>query len=181
MKTYRLAPTGRRMILALMVGAFLLWCSALWSLQGALGIDYANLGATLAASFDDGLDAARLIPAGVLLALIVAAPFLWWSLWQEWRTSYTVDDDGLTYRVAARTLHFPWTAIRSVQVDADPEAIAVVVVPESSKQIKNPLSRWLHSQAFGSGRVPIYPTVEQHAELVEQIARRIGANGFRAT
>ncbi len=182
MKTYQLTPSGRRLALTLMAGTSLLWCWALWLLQGALGIRYTDLGATLGATLQDSMDAARLIPAGVLIAIIVAAPLLFWSLWQEWRTSYTLDDEGLTYRTAAGTLRYPWTTIQGVQLEDDQEALgAVLVAPGALRQIKNPLSRWLYRQAFGSGRVPLYPGVERRDELVEEIRSRIDSEASSAT
>lgn len=175
MKIYRLASSGRRLALTLMVGTCLLWCSAIWLFQTALGIDYTDLGTTLRSTFQDGLGAERLIPAGVLLAMIVSAPLLLWSLWQEWSTSYTLSDAGLTYRTAAATLQYPWTAIRGIALEDDETLGAVLVTPDVLKQVGNPLSRWLYRQAFGADRVPLYAGIESRDELVQEITRRTGS------
>lgn len=173
MKSYRLTSSGRRLTLTLMVGTCLLWCSAIWWLQAALGIDYAKFGTTFGAALRGGLDAARLIPAGVLIAMIVGAPFLFWSLWQEWSTSYTLNDAGLTYRTAAGTLQYPWSAIQGVRLEDDENLGAVLVAPELLNQIGNPLSRWLYRQAYGADRIPLYAGVESRDELVREINLRI--------
>lgn len=156
-----------------MVGTCLLWCSAIWLFQAALGIDYTDPGPTLRATLQDGLGVARLIPAGVLLALIVIAPLLLWSLRQELSSSYTLSDAGLTYRIAAGTLHYPWTAIRGIALEDDETLGAVLVTPDILKHIGNPLSRWLYRQAFGVDRVPLYAGVESRDELVREITRQI--------
>jgi hypothetical protein len=67
-------------------------------------------------------------------------------------------------------------------LEDDQEALgAVLVAPEALRQIKNPLSRWLHRQAFGAGRVPLYPGVERRDELVQQIVSMIGSDASPAT
>jgi hypothetical protein len=172
MKTYRLAPSGRRLTLTLMLGTLLLWFWVIW----LVGAGYAAPGMTFRAALQNGSDAAHVIPAGVLLAMIVVTPLLLWSLWQEWRTSYTLSDDGLTYRTAAGSLHYTWPSVRGVEIKDDPKALgAVLVTPGGLKQIRNPLSRWLCRQTFGADRVPLYAGIENRDELVQEITRRIGS------
>ena len=176
MKTYRLTAAGRRLTLILIAAAVLLWIFAIWALQGALGIRYLDLSTTLRATLEDGLGAGQLIPTGILLVMAVAAPLLLWSLWEEWMTRYTLADDGLRYRtVPGVALHYPWTAIREIRSsDGDDAMVELIVQPGALSQIRNPLLRWLHRQAFGAQRVPIYSGVEARDELLAEIARRGG-------
>ena len=176
MKTYRLTAAGRRLTLTLMAGAVLLWIFAVWMLPTTLGISYRDLSTTLGAAVQRGFGAAQLIPAGILIVMLVAAPLLLWSLWEEWSTSYTVGDDGLTYRTRAGIeLHYPWTAIHEVRAgESEDSVVEVIVQPGVVRQIRNPLLRWLHRQAFGAHRVPIYADVEARDELLAEITRRSG-------
>jgi len=168
MKTYRLTTVGRRTTLILIIGAILLWIFALSVLRSTLGIG--------AQEFNPWeLGAGKLIPAAVLITMLVAAPLLLWSLWEEWTTSYTVGDDGLTYRtVPGIALHYPWSAIRGLRQGDGDDAIAELIVQPDREQIRNPLLRWLHRQAFGANRVPIYADVEARDELVAEIFQRSG-------
>jgi hypothetical protein len=176
MKTYRLSAAGRRMTLLLMLAALLLIVFALYMLQGALGIRYSAFRSTLRAATTQGLGPAQLIPAGILLTMLVAAPLLLWSLWEEWSTSYTVADDGLTYRTTPGiALKYPWTAVKALRgADEDDAILELVVEPSPDARIRNPLQRWLHRQAFGRGRVPIYPGVAGRDELLAEIVERTG-------
>lgn len=176
MRTYRLSTVGRHTTLILMAAAVLIGSFALYTLPGTLGIRYTQLATTFDAALRKGLGLGQLIPAGILIVMLIAAPLLLWSLLEEWSTSYTVADDGLTYRtLAGIVLHYPWTAVRSLKEGEDADAIAeLVIAPEASPRIRNPLLRWLHRQAFGLNRVPIYPEVEAHDELLAEIVARAG-------
>ena len=156
------------MTLILMAGAALLWVFALSVLRTTLGIGEQD--------FDpSALGAGQLIPAAVLVVMLVAAPLLLWSLWEEWSTSYTVGDDGLTYRtVRGITLHYPWTAIRELRLGDSDDAVAELIVQAGQEQIRSPLLRWLHRQAFGAHRVPVYADVEARDELLAEIVQRSG-------
>jgi hypothetical protein len=171
MMTYRLSRSGRRMTLILIAAALLLAVFALLTLQTALGFRYLNFAATFGAALGAGFGVGQLIPAALLLLMLVAAPLLLWSLWEEWSTSYTVAADGLTYRtIGGISLHYPWSAIRTIRRGEGDEAIAeLIVAPGADAQIRNPALRWLHRQAFGQDRVPIYPGVEARDQLVAQI------------
>lgn len=176
MKTYRLTAAGRRTTIILMLGAILLWVFAFWTLPSTLGIRYLDLASTLRAAIAGGLGPGRLIPAGILIMMLVAAPLLMWGLGEEWSTSYTVAEDGLTYRtVAGIALHYPWGAIRALRQDGADDTVAdLIVQTDATGQIRNPILRWLHRQAIGARRVPIYADVESRDELVAEILQRSG-------
>ena len=174
MKTYHLTPAGRRLTLTLMVGAFALWIFAFAVLRSTLNLSYRHPFSSTLAALRQGLGAGQVIPAAILLVMIVAVPLLLWSLWEEWSTSYTVADDGLHYRTTRGiTVKYAWSsieAIRPAEADGLPET--VVVREDARRQIRNPLLRWLHSQAFGMHTIPIYRGVEDREELLAEIARR---------
>ena len=176
MKTYRLTTAGRRTTIILMLGAILLWVFAFLTLPSTLGIRYLALLSTLRAAIAEGLGPGRLIPAGILIMMLVAAPLLMWGLWEEWSTSYTVAEDGLTYRTRAGiALHYPWGAIRALRQDGADDSVAdLIVQTDATGQIRNPILRWLHRQAIGARRVPIYADVESRDELVAEILQRSG-------
>jgi len=177
MKTYRMTASGRRLTLILMLAAVLLWIFAVWALQGVLRIRYLDLAATFRAALRDGLGVGALIPAGILIVMAVAAPLLLWNLAEEWSTRYTVADDGLTYRtLPGIVLHYPWSALRELRAGEGEDAMGELIVrPGALTQIRNPILRWLHRQAFGNQRVPLYAGIEARDELLNEIIRRAGA------
>ena len=182
MKTYALTPAGRRLTLTLMVAALFLWLFAFWTLRTTLNIRYLDLASSLSATLQAGLGAGQLIPAAILIVMLVASPLLLWGLWEEWGTTYTVGDAGLTYRTGAGiTLHYPWTTNQELRGERSPDALAELIVRlDAADQIRNPFLRWLHRQAVGANRVPIFADVEARDELVAEIVRRSGlktANG----
>lgn len=178
MKTYRLDPTGRRVALLLALGALIVWLFALWKLPDVLGVSYSNLPSSLSAAIERGLTVGQIVPALLLTVLIIAAPLLVWNLAEEWSTSYTVRDDGLAYdTVQGISVLYPWTAIKSLR-RIDPEARApvyeLIVDQTGICQIRSRLLRWLHQQAFGRTRIPIYAHVADRDELLAEIVARAG-------
>lgn len=183
MQIYRLDATGRRSALLLMLGAAGVWLFAIWKLPALLSseqvrVSYGNLFASLRAALEQGLSVNQIVPALLCVVLIVAAPLLIWNLLEEWSTTYTVRDDALVYdTVQGIAMVYPWSAIRAVR-PVDPEArepaYEVIVDPSALEQIGNPLLRWLHRQAFGRGRIPIYAHVAGRDALVREITRRAG-------
>lgn len=181
MKTYRLTAAGRRFTTIMMIAVTLLWVFALWMLPTTLGVRVNDLGSTLNARIDAGFSVSQLIQAAILVLMIVSAPLLWWSLWEEWNTSYTVGDDGLTYRTSnGIALHYPWTHVREVRADGDDKA-EVLVSNEGVTPIRQPLLRWLHRQGFGPGRIPIYAGVEARDTLIDEIVLRSGVRRSAGT
>lgn len=182
MKTYRLDQNGRRATLLLMLGALAVWLFALWKLPDALStenvqVSYLRLPSTLAAVIADGLSVSQIIPALLFIVLIVVAPLLIWNLLEEWSTTYVVRDDGLEYdTVQGIKVLYPWQAIKGVRI-VDPEARAPdyeVLVDDEICQIRSRLLRWLHRQAFGRSRIPIYARVGERHELIAEIVNRAG-------
>ena len=164
------------MVLMLMAAALLLGVFACWTLQSVLGIRYLDLAATTGAMLERGLSVAQLIPAAILIAMLVAAPLLLWSLCEEWATTYTVRDEGITYDTVAGTkFYYPWSVVRVVREPDAQDAIAEVITePDAGVQAGNPVLRWLHTLTVGSHRIPIYPGVEAREELLTEIVDRAG-------
>ncbi len=177
-KTYRLTARGRRIALSLALGSLLVWGFAIWKLADVLGISYLRLPGTLRAAVEQGLTASQIVPAVLLLVLIIAAPLLVWNVVEEWSTSYTVREDGLVYdTVQGISVLYPWSAIkglRRVDPEADEPVHELIVDQSGICQINSRVLRWLHRQAFGRTRVPIYADVVERDELLNEIVARSG-------
>jgi hypothetical protein len=178
MKTYRLSKNGRTIAGGLALGGLVVWCFALWKLADVLGLNYLRLPSTLRGAVEQGLTASQIVPALMLLVLIVAAPLLIWNVIEEWSTTYTVRDDGLVYdTVQGISVLYPWSAIkglRRVDPEADEPVHELLVDQAEIRQINSRVLRWLHRQAFGRSRIPIYAHVVDRAELIDAIVSRAG-------
>jgi len=77
-------------------------------------------------------------------------------------------------------LAVPWagiSAIRRVDEDSDEPMDELILREDYTSQIRNPLLRFLHAQAYGRTKLPIYAgvadrddllaVIHQHADLVE--------------
>jgi hypothetical protein len=178
MKTYATSAAGRRMLLLLLVGALIIWAFALWSFSNTLNVSYNPLQfwPTLSASIEQGLNVGQIVPALLMLVLIVATPLLIWNLLTEWSASYTPDEDGLGYATLGVALHIPWAsiaALRSVDDDSDEPLDELVLTGDYAAQIGNPVLRFLHAQAYGRHKLPIYTGIEQRDELLTLIRNRV--------
>lgn len=183
MKIYRLNSTGRRASALLALGALLVWIFALWKLPDVLSsatvrVSYLHLPSTLGAVIEQGLRVNQIVPALLMIVLIVAAPLLMWNLIEEWLTFYVVRDDGLIYdTVRGISVLYPWSSIKGVR-RVDPESdghdYELLVDRSGVAQIRNPLLRWLHAQAFGRTRIPIYARTDERDELIQEIVTRAG-------
>ncbi len=160
MKTYRLAAVGRRTTLIMMIAAILLWVFALWMLPSTLGVRILALRSTLAAAISAGFGVSQLIQAAILIVMIVSAPLLLWALWEEWNTSYTVGEDGFTYRTTGGVvLHYPWSHVRELRTD-EGDTAELIVSNDGIAPIRQSWRRWLHRQGYDLGRIPIYAGIE---------------------
>lgn len=178
MKTYTLSSAGRRTTLVLLVGSLLIWLFAFWTLRSTLNLSYNPLQfiGSLQATLDKGLTVSQIIPAVLMLVLIVATPLVIWNLLEEWSAVYAVGEAGLRFSAMGFSLDYPWEAvktIRAVDEDVDDPMDEVLLDRGPTKPITNPLLRWLHNQAYGGRRLPIYAGLSQRQELIETIRQHI--------
>jgi hypothetical protein len=177
MKTYRLSAAGRRQTMILLVAALLIWIFAIWSFASTLRITYhpLQLWSSLQQSLDAGLSVGQVVPALLMLGLIVATPLLIWNLLEEWAAAYTPAPEGLRFAsLPGITLLYPWTAISAVErADDDPDEPLdeLLLRADHSAQISRPVLRFLHRQAFGGTRLPIYAGLEDRDELLAEVRR----------
>jgi hypothetical protein len=179
MKSYRISGSGRRTAIILLVGALIIWAFALWTFRSTLGISYnpVEFWGTLRQSVEQGLSISQIVPALLMLVLIVATPLVIWNLLEELAASYTPAEDGLRFAALGVKLSYPWAgvvAIRRVDEDSDEPMDELVLNQDYTGQIRNPLLRFLHAQAYGRTRLPIYAGVENRDELLSEIRQRAG-------
>ena len=77
----------------------------------------------------------------------------------------------------ALALTYPWagiSAIRRVDEDSDEPIDELVLEEDYTGQIRNPLLRFLHGQAYGRTKLPIYAGLANREELLDEIRRRAG-------
>lgn len=176
MKTYRLSPAGRRLTLVLLVAALLIWAFAIWSFASTLRISYnpLQLWPSLQASLAQGLGVGQVVPALLMLALIIATPLLLWNLVEEWAAAYTPTPEGLRFESLGVHVLYPWSALRALRPaddDGDEPLDELEIAGDFSGQIANPLVRFLHRQAFGPGRLPVFAGLEERDALLAEIRR----------
>ena len=179
MKTYRISSSGRRTTIILLGGALIIWGFALWTFRSTLGISYnpIEFWGTLRASIEEGLSVSQIVPALLLLVLIVATPLVVWNIREEWAAAYTPAEDGLRFASLGVALTYPWTgigAIRRVDEDSDEPIDELILNEDYTRQIRNPILRFLHAQAYGRTKLPLYAGLEDRDELLEEIRRRVG-------
>lgn len=181
MKTYRLSAVGRRQTMILLLAALLIWIFAIWSFASTLRISYNpfQLWPSLQESLAAGLGVGQVVPALLMLGLIVATPLLIWSLLEEWAAAYTPSAEGLRFAsLLGITLLYPWAAISALErADDDPDEPLdeLLLRADHSAQTSHPLLRFLHRQAFGGKRLPIYAGLEERDELLAEIRRKLAA------
>jgi hypothetical protein len=181
MKTYRLSPPGRRTALILLVGAMIIWAFALWTFRRTLGISYnpllfwGSLRTAIQGPDGQGLSIGQIVPALLMLVLIVATPLVIWNILEEWAAAYTPIDEGLHFVSLGIDLVYPWTgigAIRQVDEDSDEPMDELLLREDYTRQIRNPLLRFLHGQAYGRQKLPLYAGLQERDELLIEIRRR---------
>ena len=183
MKSYRISPSGRRTALILLVGALIIWVFAIWTFGSTLGISSNPIAfwGTLRASIEQGLSISQIVPALLMLVLIVATPLVIWNICEELAAAYTPAEDGLRFTALGVHLTVPWDgigAIRRVDEDSDEPMDELILREDYTRQIRNPLLRFLHAQAYGRTKLPIYAgvadrdnllaAIREHAELAEE-------------
>ena len=183
MKTYRISSSGRRTALILLVGALIIWVFAIWTFGSTLGISSNPIAfwGTLRASIEQGLSISQIVPALLMLVLIVATPLVIWNICEELAAAYTPAEDGLRFTALGVRLTVPWagiSAIRRVDEDSDEPMDELILREDYTRQIRNPLLRFLHAQAYGRTKLPIYAgvadrdnllaAIREHAELAEE-------------
>jgi hypothetical protein len=182
MKTYQLSPNGRRTTIILLIAALAIWAFAIWSFQNTLQITYDPrfFWGSLKDSMAQGLSINQIVPSLLMLVLIVATPLLVWNLLEEWSASYTPTEAGLRFdALFGITITYPWEAIgavRRVDDDRDEPVDELIITSNQSHQIANPLLRFLHAQAYGGTRLPIYAGLEARDELLDEIRQRAALN-----
>ena len=179
MKTYRISSSGRRTAIILLGGALIIWAFALWTFRSTLGISYnpIEFWGTLRASVEQGLSVSQIVPALLMLVLIVATPLVVWNILEEWAAAYTPAEYGLRFASLGVALTYPWTgigAIRRVDEDSDEPIDELILNEDYTRQIHNPILRFLHAQAYGRTKLPLYAGLEDRDELLDEIRRRVG-------
>jgi hypothetical protein len=179
MKTYQISSSGRRTTIILLVGALIIWAFALLTFRSTLEISYnpVHFWGTLRASVEKGLSISQIVPALLMLVLIVATPLVVWNMLEEWSAAYTPTEDGLRFASLGLALTYPWTgigAIRRVDEDSDEPIDELILKEDYTGQIRNPVLRFLHGQAYGRRKLPLYAGLEDRDELLAEIRRRAG-------
>ena len=181
MKTYRLSSSGRRTALILLVGALIIWAFALWTFRRTLGVSYnpllfwGSLRAAIQGPDGQGLSIGQIVPALLMLVLIVATPLVVWNILEEWAAAYTPTDAGLRFASLGIDLLYPWAgigAIRHLDEDSDEPMDELLLREDYTRQIRNPLLRFLHGQAYGRTKLPLYAGLQERDELLAEIRRR---------
>ncbi len=179
MHTYRLSRSGRRTVLILLVGALMIWAFALWTLRSTLNISYNPLlfVPSLQTTLAQGLTVAQVVPALLMIVLIVATPLVIWNLLEEWAASFTPTEHGLQFESLGVKLVYPWSGlvgVRRVDDDDDEPMDELLFDADYTRAISNPLVRFLHGQAYGRTRLPIYAGLEERDALLQVVAERAG-------
>lgn len=179
MKTYRLSSSGRRTALILLIGALIIWAFALWTFRSTLGISYspAQFWGSLRQSVEQGLSISQIVPALLMLVLIVATPLVIWNILEEWAAAYTPTDAGLRFESLGVALTYPWqgiAAIRRVDEDSDEPTDELLLKEDYTRQVRNPVLRFLHGQSYGRTRLPLYAGLEDRDDLLAEIRQRAG-------
>lgn len=179
MKTYKLSSSGRRTALILLAGALIIWAFALWTFRSTLGISYSPLAfwSTLRQSVEQGLSISQIVPALLMLVLIIATPLVIWNILEEWAAAYTPTESGLRFEALGVAVTYPWQGIADIRredADSDEPIDEIVLREDYTRQIRNPVLRFLHGQAYGRTKLPVYAGLEDRDELLAEIRARSG-------
>ncbi len=186
-KTYRLGRAGRRMAYLLLAGAVLIWVFALWTLKNTLKLGFRpeNLGPSLrllgqrlvGAEGTTPLTPEETIPAVVMLVLLLVIPLLIWNIVEELRSTIAVRPEGIVFRSLGLELACPWSDVadlRPVDEESDEPLDELVLRTSHLGQIRNPLVRFLHWQAYGRYKLPLYGGLEEREDLIDRVRLWMG-------
>jgi len=163
----------------LLIGALIIWVFALWTFGTTLGISYnpVEFWGSLSTSVEQGLSISQIVPALLMLVLIIATPLVIWNIIEEWAAAYTPAEEGLRFVALGIRLTYPWAgvaAIRRIDEDSDEPVDELALKEDYTGQIRNPLLRFLHAQAYGRKKLPIYAGVTERDELLAEIRQHAG-------
>jgi hypothetical protein len=187
-KTYRLGRAGRRMAYLLLAGSVLIWGFSLWTLKNTLkiGLRPQNILPSLKVlakrvlgfAGTEPLSAEEAIPAIIMLVLAIVVPLLIWNIVEELRASYTVGPNGITFRSWGIRLDYPWTeiaALRPVDEESEEPLDELIVRTSRLSSIRGRLARFLHWQACGRNKLPLYTGLEDRDDLLARIRAALAA------
>lgn len=183
-KVYRLSRAGRRMAYLLLAGGVLIWLFALWTLKNTLQIGVRNflpslerLGKRLVGT-EGSIPPEEAIPAVIMLVLAIVVPLLIWNIVEELRSSYQVGPAGITFRSWGVELSYPWAEIadlRPVDEEAEEPLDELIVRTSRLSEIRSPVARFLHWQAYGRHKLPLYGGLEEREELIVRVRAHMAA------
>jgi hypothetical protein len=95
--TYPMSKEGRRQAIILLLGVISIWVFALWSLITIL---------------QDGITGVEWVSGLLMLAILVVAPLVAWTLLEEANSRITTSEDGISYStLGGITLKYAWDDI----------------------------------------------------------------------
>lgn len=183
MQAHQLSSAGKRTILAMLVGALIIWAFALWIFRSTIGSvpGEPELGffAALGRNLSQGFGVNQIIPALLMLVLVVATPLVFWNLIVEYAASYTATEHGLQFHSLGIALDLPWAAIATLRHEQEVERGSTLALDRDiTQQIANPLVRLLYRLNYGRSSLPLYAALEQRVALLDEIAARAGVSAL---
>ncbi|HET9492898.1 MAG TPA: hypothetical protein VFR15_01570 [Chloroflexia bacterium] len=122
--TYAMSRDGRRQAIVLLLGVISIWVFALW---------------TLITTLDAGLSGAEWVTAALMLAVLLVAPLVGWTLLEEANARYTVSPDALTYStVGGINLRFAWSDIQGIKPKDAPGRLARFFLGDDAPALAEP-------------------------------------------
>ena len=122
--TFAMSRDGRRQAIVLLLGVVSIWVFALW---------------TLVTTLDAGLSGAEWVTAALMLAILLVAPLVGWTLLEEANARYTVSTDALTYSTfGSITLRLPWSDIQGVKPKDAPGRLARFFLGDDAPVLAEP-------------------------------------------
>lgn len=183
MQAHQLSSAGKRTILAMLVGALIIWAFALWTFRSTIGSvpGEPELGffAALGRNLSQGFGIGQIIPALLMLVLVVATPLVFWNLIVEYAADYTATEQGLQFHSFGIALDLPWTTMTTLRTAEEVErGSALMFDRDITQHIGNPLVRLLYRLNYGRSSLPIYATLDERAALLDEIATRSGVSAM---